>query len=289
MSLQNKKFYPYLFIVMATVLIGMSGPIAKFMDLYPPFVIWARCVTGYITLIFINFFISGKVSVLPLRNGVVLLTGLLMCCHWVLFFYSIQYGSVAVAIVSVFTYPLQSIFLEYFIHRKPVEKSYVIIGILVITGVYLLSPEFSLSSNQTLGLVLGLLSGLLLASRNIISARLMEVYSPSTLHISQVLISGILLIPFAWSENYGKVTENLIPLLSLGILTTGVGHLLFMNSLRHFSASEAGLLNGAQPVTAIMIAVVLVKEVPSFQVLAGTIIILASVMYAVFQISSKNR
>jgi drug/metabolite transporter (DMT)-like permease len=284
---KHHKIIPYLFIAIATILIGMSGPVAKMMDLYPPFVIWARCVIGFIALAVINFFTTGKLSSLPLLNKGILITGFLMCFHWVLYFYSISLSTVAVAIVAVFTYPLQSILFEFFLTKKPVDKAYLFISFIVLAGVYLLSPGFSLKNSQTIGLLLGLLSGGMLATRNIMSRNLMEKYSPNIVHVSQVLISGILLLPFALSETYDQIKINFIPLASLGIFTTAVGHLLLMKSLQHFSATEVGLLNGAQPVAAIVIAFFLVREVPSPQVFAGATIILTAVMYAVWQISKK--
>ena len=283
------KIIPFIMIGLATILIGMSGPVAKMMDLDPPFVIWARCVIGFFMLMVINYFTMGKLSSLPLLNRSVLISGVLMCLHWVLFFYSISLSTVAIAIVAVFTYPMQSIFLEYFITKRPIEKSYLYLSMFVIAGVYLLSPDFSLQNSQTLGLLIGLLSGGMLATRNIMSRNLIEKYSPNTIHVSQVLISGILLLPFAFSESYDQIKVNFIPLASLGIFTTAVGHLLLMKSLQHFSATEVGLLNGAQPVTAIVIAFFLVKEVPSTQVFVGGVIILTSVLYSGWQISRKNK
>jgi drug/metabolite transporter (DMT)-like permease len=266
----------------------MSGPIAKFMDLSPPFVIWARCLFGFITLLVIHFFLTNSRPNLPLRNKGILITGLLMCSHWVLFFYSIQMGTVAVAIVAVFTYPLQSIFLEAMMSKQKIDLSYLVVSLFVVLGVYLLSPDFSLANQQTVGLLFGLLSAFTLALRNIYSRSLMEEFSANTVHVSQVLVSGILLFPFAFSETYENISRNIIPLVSLGIFTTAIGHLLLMKSLQYFTATEVGLLNGSQPVAAIVIAFFLVNEVPSTQVILGASIILASVLYAVFKISRKG-
>ena len=266
----------------------MSGPIAKFMDLNPPFVIWARCLFGFITLSFINFFSSSKSAQLPLRDWQIIKTGILMCLHWVLFFYSIQLGTVAVAIVSVFTYPLQSIILEFFISKQTIDRTYIITSLFVILGVYVLSPDFSIAQNQTWGLIFGLLSGFSLALRNIFSRVLMDKYSANKVHVSQVLVSGILLLPFAWSESFENITIHIVPLASLGIFTTAIGHLWLMKSLQYFTASEVGLLNGSQPVAAIVIAFFLVDEVPSTHVLIGSSIILFAVLFAVYNISRKG-
>ena len=285
---KEKHLYPYLFILLATVLIGMSGGIAKFMDLYPPFVIWARCLFGLITLYIIHFFTTKSWPTLPLKNKNIVLTGFLMCTHWVLFFYSIQVSTVAIAIVAVFTYPLQTIFLESFFSKKAIDRSYFVSSIFVVVGVYLLSPNFSLANQQTWGLLLGLLSALALSLRNIFSRTLMEQYSANTVHISQVLVSGIILLPFAFSESPQKITENIIPLVSLGIFTTAIGHLLLMKSLQFFTAGEVGLLNGAQPVAAIIIAYFLVGEIPTPAIISGAIIILAAVLFAVWNISKTK-
>jgi drug/metabolite transporter (DMT)-like permease len=77
-------------------------------------------------------------------------------------------------------------------------------------------------------------------------------------------------------------------LLLLGLLTTTVGHLLMMKSLRFFTAGEVGLLISGQPVSAIIIAFFLLGEVPENNVVIGAAIILIAVFISFRQIQKEK-
>lgn len=232
--------------------------------------------------------LSGQPLRWPSRDKTLLITGIIMCAHWVLFFYSLKYASVAIAAVSVFTYPMQTILLESLIKRKPVHITYLVLSALVAAGVILLNPEFSLDSHDSLGILFGLFSGTLLALRNIYSKVLLSRYDPNSVYFVQVFITTMLLIPFAWQETWTAVADNVIPLLLLGFLTTTVGHLLMMKSMRFFTAGEVGLMISGQPVSAIIIAYFLLDERPENQVIYGALLVLLAVFISFRQIRKEQ-
>ncbi|MFZ1703606.1 MAG: DMT family transporter [Saprospiraceae bacterium] len=265
-------------VLLATVFISTSGPLGRYMSLDPPFVILIRCVIGFFALSFIQLLSKDEKLTFPLKDKTVLWTGTIMCIHWVLFFYSLQFSTVAIAAVSVFTYPMQTIIIEAFIQRKRIDKDYLLLSFIVVIGVVLLNPTLSLKHDHTLGIIFGLLSGTMLALRNIYSKFLLRKYSPNTTYLSQVLITCIILLPFAGRETWNLLWENRIPMLALGIITTTLGHLLMMRSFKYFSASEVGLLISGQPISAMIIGFLLLGEIPGKEVIIGGIIILIAVV-----------
>ncbi|MBK6363085.1 MAG: DMT family transporter [Saprospiraceae bacterium] len=109
-------------VALATLCISISGPAGRYMNLDPPFVIFVRCVIGFVVLMGIRI-LTGKESIrLPLKNKTIIFTSVVMCIHWVLFFYSLKYSNVAIAAVSVFTYPLQTIVIESVILKKRINS-----------------------------------------------------------------------------------------------------------------------------------------------------------------------
>lgn len=284
----SSRFLPFIWVAVATIFISLSGPLGRYINLEPPFVIFIRSLLGVLFLGSYSL-LSGQPLRWPLRDKTLLLTGVIMCAHWVLFFYSLKYASVAIAAVSVFTYPMQTILLESLIKRKPVHIIYLVLSALVALGVILLNPDFSLDSHDSLGILFGLLSGTLLALRNIYSKILLSRQDANSVYFVQVFITTVLLIPFAWQETWTAVTDNVIPLLLLGLLTTTVGHLLMMKSMRFFTAGEVGLLISGQPVSAIIIAYFLLNEKPDNQVLYGALLILLAVFISFQQIRKEKR
>lgn len=279
---------PYIWVIIATLFISLSGPLGRYAQLDPPFVIFIRSVLGVLFLGVIQFAFLKEPVRIPVRDKSLLFSGVIMCVHWVLFFYSLHYSTVAIAAVSVFTYPMQTILLEAIIRRIKIEKVHLILSVFVVAGVVLLNPEFRLNHQYSLGIFFGFISGTLLAIRNIYSKVLLVRYSPNITYFTQVAVSAVLLIPFAWRETWQTTMDNIIPLVLLGLLTTTLGHLLMMKSLKHFSAGEVGLLISGQPVSAIIIAWLLLGERPEGLVLTGAAIILVVVMLSFRQIRAEK-
>lgn len=286
--MKPQGFLPYVQVAIATICISLSGPLGRYVALDPSFVIFVRSLLGVLFLGLYQWFITKESFKVTSKRSLLLTTGIVICVHWVLFFYSLKYASVAIAAVSVFTYPMQTILLEAFLQKKKIQPLYFLLSLMVIAGVILLNPEFSLQNDDTLGIIFGILAGTLLAIRNIFSKELIGVIPPNTVYFWQVVIAAVLLIPFARNETLQTVQENIIPLLLLGLLTTTVGHLLMMKSFRFFTAGEVGLLISGQPVSAIFFGFLILGENPKPEVLFGAAIILSAVFMAYWHIRKVN-
>jgi drug/metabolite transporter (DMT)-like permease len=66
-------------------------------------------------------------------------------------------------------------------------------------------------------------------------------------------------------------------LLTLALLTTAVGHTLFVMSFKNFSISTASIMSSIQPVYGILFGMFLLNEIPSENTLIGGFLILTTV------------
>jgi drug/metabolite transporter (DMT)-like permease len=73
-------------------------------------------------------------------------------------------------------------------------------------------------------------------------------------------------------------TEQIPYLLFLGIVTTAIGHTLFLNSLTYFTVATASIMNSIQPIFGILLAFLFLKEIPPSSSLIGGGIILITVV-----------
>src|SRR5690606_8342285 len=84
------------------------------------------------------------------------------------FFHSMQVSSVAVGMISLYAYPVMTVFLEPWIKRIRLDWRDVISGVLVLVGIYLLVPGLDLTNTTTQGVLWGVLSALVFALRNLV-------------------------------------------------------------------------------------------------------------------------
>ena len=68
----------------------------------------------------------------------------------------------------------------------------------------------------------------------------------------------------------------------LGVVTTGVAYLLFSHALRHIAAATGVTLALAEPVTAFLLAILVVNERPALPAYAGGALVLAGLLVVVW-------
>jgi drug/metabolite transporter (DMT)-like permease len=205
-----------------------------------------------------------------------------MTTHWVTYFYALQWSNVAIGMLSLFTYPVMTALLEPLILKTKFQKHHLILGIMVLIGVSFLAPDLTFENKMTQGLFMGLISALAYSLRNIMLKTQVQNFNGSVLMFYQMVVMLILLFPllFFYEE---KITTDQIPfILFLGLVTTAIGHTLFLNSFRHFSVSTASILSGMQPIYGILIAVIFLAEIPAWRNWIGGFLIISTVILESF-------
>src|SRR5690606_11656646 len=97
------------------------------------------------------------------QRGGLLLGGLLLGGHWFTFFVAVKIAGVGIATLGFASFPAFTLLLEGVLFRertRPIE--FAMVG-LVCAGLLLVTPEFNLASENTVGLLYGIVSGLMFA------------------------------------------------------------------------------------------------------------------------------
>ena len=289
MAEKNLQYSKILELNLAVLFISTSGVLGRYITLSPFVTIFYRTLLAAILFyLFCRFKkldlrISNKRDVLK-----ILLSGLLMAGHWVAYFFALQYSNVAIGILSLFTYPVITVFLEPLILKTKFSKSHLALGLLVLLGVYFLVPEISLENNYTIAVLMGMLSGLFYALRNILMKQEIEKYNGSVLMMHQIIVVAIVLSPVLFFSDFNEVVVQWAPLLTLAIVTTCIGHTLFLMSLKNFSTTAASIMSSAQPLYAIILGILFLSEYPSLKTIIGGTLIISAVIIESIRSLRKN-
>ena len=263
----------------ATLILGSSGVLGKLILISPPVIILIRSIIAYFFIWFIlRLSKSSSTPQIMKAPRFFIISGLLMAAHWVLYFIALDVTSVAVAFISVFTFPVFTTLLEPLFFKSKLQLIDLLASLLVIVGILILVPDVSLSNNVTLGAFLGILSALFYALRNLMNKRYIHVYSGTFIMMQQMLIVSIILAPaiFIFPFNPGK--SDMLWLVILGVGTTGIGHTLFVRSLKHFKTSTASIITSLQPIYGIILAVIFLGEKLNQQIIIGGGVIFFTVL-----------
>jgi drug/metabolite transporter (DMT)-like permease len=180
--------------------------------------------------------------------------------------------------LSVFTYPVITAFLEPILLKNKFKKSNLILGLMVLVGIYFLVPEFSLENDYFKAIGFGVFSALCYSIRNIFMKQKASEYEGSILMVYQLIIISILLAPVFFIYDMTGLEASLPALLILAFLTTATGHTLFIYSFRNFTISTASIISSIQPVYGIIIGMIILGEYPLLNTIFGGILILGTVM-----------
>lgn len=263
---------------LAMLFVSTSGVLGRYIELPPAVTIGIRAFGAMILLgIFIKF--KGFSFTLARKDTLAIIaSGVLMGMHWVTYFYSLQLSNVAIGMLSLFTYPVMTSLLEPIFFKTTFSKMHILLGILVLIGIYFLAPEFDTDNDYFLAILIGLVSALCFALRNLLVKTKIGAYNGSVVMWYQVLIIAIMLVPAYFVFETTGFVEQLPFIAILALVTTALGHTLFLFSLKRFSVTAASLMGSIQPIYGIILGIIFLNEIPGWRTVLGGSLILVSVV-----------
>ncbi|WP_400075361.1 DMT family transporter [Winogradskyella sp. R77965] len=277
-----------LLLTAATLFISTSGALGKFIAMPTPVIIWWRAA---LAAIFLLVFCLYKGINLKINNAndrwTFFIAAVLMGAHWITYFYALKLSNVAIGMLSIFTFPVMIALLEPLFSKTKFDPIHIVLGLMVLLGIYILAPDFDLGSSHLQGILFGLLSALCYALRILILKGQVANYNGTMLMFYQVVIITVLLTPILFFLDTSNITTQYPYVILLALLTTAIGHTMFVNSLKYFKASTASIIGSAQPVFGIIIAYFFLNEIPTIHTFVGGALILATVV--IESIRSKTK
>jgi drug/metabolite transporter (DMT)-like permease len=194
---------------------------------------------------------------------------------------------VAIAVLTFSTYPVFVTFLEPYFYKEKIRMFDIFISFVTLCGVFLIIPKFELTNNVTQGALWGLAAGLTCAFLAIACKKGTEKYSPLIISFYQNLAAAVVSLPFVIYIKPSFQLKDILLLVLLGSLFTAVSGILYIKSLTTIKVQFASIVTCLEPVYAIVLAVILLGEVPSVRTLIGGLVILGAILFAT--IKSKHQ
>ncbi len=217
------------------------------------------------------------------------LSALFLGAHWITYFYALKLSSVAIGMLSLFTFPIITAILEPLFSKVKFDPIHIVLGVLVLVGIYFLAPDFDLESSQLKGVLFGLFSAICYAIRTLMLKQHVLVYNGSTLMFYQVLILAIVLLPALPILGTSEIKTQFPYVIVLALLTTAIGHTMFIHSLKYFQVSTASIISSTQPIFGIIIAFVFLNEIPTWNTFVGGSLIISTVVIESIRSKSKMK
>ncbi len=167
--------------------------------------------------------------------------GLVFGLHWLTYFLSIKLATAAIAALTILTYSVQYLVLAYLFNGERVAGVEWLAIAVCLAGCLIVSPEFSLENNVSLGIAVGLLSALLYAALPLLHQRASAI---GTLERTwgQFFFALLVFLPLLGKANWNLDQTDWYQLLVLGLLCTVVSHGLWVKSTTELPAIFSSMI-----------------------------------------------
>ena len=248
----------------AVLLAGFTAILGKLITLNEGYLTAYRMLMSAIILAVLLFF-KKELKKLPIKNVMQLLgVGAIISLHWVSFYGSIKYSNVSVSVTCLSAIGFFTSLFEPLIMRKRVDFVEVFLGLLAITGVYLI---FNFYPEYKTGIIFGIISAMLASLFPIINKNLLKKFSPNTVtfyEMSGGFIALCFILPlyfqFFPASYFIPTAHDWLWLVILSAVCTVFAFNLSLNSLKHISAFTTNLTYNFEPIYSIILAFIIFKE-----------------------------
>ena len=261
---ENKKG-AYLALILSMVIFGTIGIFRRQIDLPSETLAFVRGILGSVFLLLAMRLTGRRFQTAPLRGSLMLLvlTGAMIGFNWIL-----------VLLVS----PL--LFKEPVTLRKFLCVAAALAGMVLVSGA---AGSSSAGTDPVKGMLLGLGAAALYASVVMLNKKItgVPVYEKT---IIQLFSAAAALVPYMLARgsfrSYAPGTAQVILLLTVGIIHTGLAYALYFGAVEKLPVQTAALFSYIDPVTAVLLSALFLHEPMTPAGIAGAVLILGALMLA---------
>jgi drug/metabolite transporter (DMT)-like permease len=244
---------------------GFTGILGKLIHLDAIVIVWHRIIIAIIAL-FIAMVILKKGFKIPNKKRFtqILIIGVFVGLHWITFYQSIQLSTASLGILCLSTTTLHVAWIEPLITKRPFSFLELILGAVVIIGIYFVASDFGGDELKAVGF--GLLSALFAAIFSVYNGVFTKDTKPSIISFYELIsaataITLILLFQGRFDASLFIMTaSDFWWLLFLGVLCTSFAFLATIEVIKVLGAFSVSLSINLEPIYTIILAVFILNE-----------------------------
>jgi len=298
--MEKPKIHPYIPIFIGVISVSLSAIFVKLANAEAGVIAFYRMLFSVLIMAPLFFWkYTNEVKQLRRRDWLFSsVAGIFLAFHFILWFESLNYTSVASSTVLVTLQPLFAFVGTYFFFKESITLKTILAGAIAIIGSILISwGDFKLSGTAFYGDMLALIACALVTAyflfgqdvrkRLSLVTYTMLVYAVSTITLFiYVLIKG---------ESFGPYpTMDWVWFILLAIVPNLLGHTLFNWSIKYVSTNVVSIAILFEPIGAAILALFIFKEyLIATQIIGGLIVIVGILLFVVdekkiFKLFSKK-
>ena len=288
--MDKKALIKYL---LALLLFGSNGFVASFISLTSYETVMTRSVLGSVLLIALYFLTGHRLDFLRHKRDLafIALSGIAMAADWLFLFEAYTRIGVSLSILINYFGPAIVIALSPLVLQERIQPRKVAALAAAIVGVVLVSGSAAVEGLNLWGLACAILSAASYAAMVLANKKAERVTGMDN-SLVQLFVTMLTVVLFVGAKQglYIPVkTGELLPILWLGLVNTGVGCYFYFSSIGRISAQSVGVLGYLEPLSGVLLASLLLGEQMTALQAAGAVLIIGGALFGELAKPKKGR
>lgn len=273
---------------------GTVGIFVKFIPLSSASVAFFRGVLGVVFLLLVMLLGKKGFDKQAVKRNlpILCLSGVAIGINWILLFESYRYTTVATATVCYYLAPLFLLLASPLIGERLTVKKLCCIGVALVGLVFVSGmmegglPPLS----ELAGVGLGIGAAIFYATVMVLNKKLSPIpaYDKTVIQLAAASLVILPYLLFTGGLSLSALSPlSLVLLLLVGIVHTGFSYALYFGSMKELSAQSIAVFSYLDPVIAVLLSALFLREGITGWGIAGTVLILGSALYS--ELPSKNK
>lgn len=274
----------YLKYLSSLLLFGSNGIVASYILLNSHEIVFLRTFIGSIFLICLLLLSKQKLQAFDNKKDAIYLiaSGISTGISWLFLYQAYTEIGVSLATLACYCGPIIVILLSPLIFNERLDIYKISGFIIVFTGMIFVNGSELSQTGISFGLVCGILSAVTYSLMVIFAKKVKTINGLEYSFIQ--LISSFFIVAIFLGLKQGfyipKLTENIFPVLFLGVINTGIGCYLYFSSIKELPAGTVAICGYLEPLSALFFSAIFLNERLSFIQIIGAILIIGGAIIA---------
>lgn len=281
---------------LAMLIFGSIGVFRRYIPLSSAWMACVRGIIGTLFLLCVVVFSKKRMDKKAIKKNLLLLliSGAAIGINWILLFEAYRYTTVAIATLCYYMAPVIVILLapvllkEKMTAKKSVCAAIAILGMLLVSGIF---DGGAATGGSGKGILFGLGAAMFYASVVLMNQFIKDI-SAYDKTIMQLGGATLVVLPYSLLtsgvQEFATLTvPQILLLLAVGIVHTGIAYWLYFGSMDKLSGQTVAVYSYIDPAFAVVLSVVMLREETGVLGIIGAVLILGATLFSELNVKRK--
>lgn len=281
-------------LILAMTIFGTIGIFVRYIPLPSSVIACVRGFVGVAFLLLVTFIKKSKISFKDIKRNLLLLviSGAFIGINWILLFEAYRYTTVATATLCYYMAPIFVTIASPFILKEKLTPKKGLCVLTALIGMVFVSGIIGSGSLQinVPGIMCGLGAAFFYACVILLNKHLKEI-SSYDMTMTQLFVAAVVILPYTLLTAEFSVADldvkALVCLLIVGVIHTGFAYMIYFSSISSLKAQTVAIFSYIDPVIAIILSALFLKEEMDIFGLIGAVLILGSTLLSEINFKKK--